>query len=338
MPLIEQNFSLKPFNTFGIDAAAQYFAEVHSVDDVIDLEKSFGENPDSILVLGGGSNILFTKDYEGLVIKNNLKGISLVKETNDEAWIKAASGEIWHELVKYCIAHDYGGIENLSLIPGTVGAAPIQNIGAYGVELKDVFESLEALDMNDLTTRSFQKSECRFAYRDSIFKQEAKNKYFILSVTLRLQKNPKINTSYGAIQKLLNERGINNPSITDVSNIVCDIRNSKLPNPAVIGNAGSFFKNPEIAEKQYLELKNTYSDIPGYPTDKGIKLSAAWMIEKCRWKGKRVGETGTHKDHSLVLINYGHAKGEEVKGLALKIQESVLDKFGVRMEMEVNLI
>jgi len=338
LPLIEQNYSLKKYNTFGIEASARYFAEVHSVEEVISIIKSVGDHNLPLLFLGGGSNILFTKDFPGIVIKNNLKGISLVKETEDEVWVKSASGEIWHELVQYCIKNNYGGIENLSLIPGTVGAAPIQNIGAYGTELKDVFESLEALDLNDLTIKTFTRTDCRFDYRDSIFKQEGKGKYFIVSVTLRLQKNPKINTSYGAIQKLLDERGISHPTIADISQVVCDIRNSKLPNPAVIGNAGSFFKNPEITEEQYLSLKNTYADMPGYPTHKGIKLSAAWMIERCGWKGKQVGDTGTHKDHALVLVNYGHATGEEVKALALEIQKSVQDMFGVRIEMEVNLI
>lgn len=337
MPVIQQNYSLKKYNSFGIEARARYFAEAYSVEDVMTIKKSFDDQALPILLLGGGSNILFTGDFPGIVIKNNLKGISLVRETADEAWVKAESGEIWHELVLYCIKNNYGGIENLSLIPGTAGAAPIQNIGAYGVELKDVFDTLEALDLNDLSVKSFTRADCRFGYRDSIFKQEAKGRYFIVSITLKLQKNPKINTSYGAIQKMLDERGISRPTIADVSQVVCDIRNSKLPNPAVTGNAGSFFKNPEVPEPQYLALKNTWPEIQGYPTQNGIKLSAAWLIERCGWKGKQVGGTGTHKDHALVLVNYGHATGEEVKALALQIQVSVQDKFGVRIEMEVNL-
>ena len=337
MTTITNNISLKPYNTFGIDVDARAFSEVNSVEDVIETQKiAASQNP--VLILGGGSNILFTRDYEGLVFKNNLKGIKLVKETETEVWIQAASGEIWHDLVLYCVSKDYGGIENLSLIPGTVGAAPIQNIGAYGAELKDVFDSLEALNMNDLKIGEFNSQQCRFGYRDSIFKQEAKGQYFIVNVTIRLQKFPIINTSYGAIQTVLNQKGITNPTIADISVVVCDIRNSKLPNPDLIGNAGSFFKNPEITKDQYSDLKNRYPEMPGYPTDNGIKVPAGWLIESCGWKGKRIGETGSHKDQALVLVNYGHATGEEIKNLAIEIQKSVRDKFGISIQTEVNII
>lgn len=337
MIVITHNISLKPYNTFGIDVDARSFVEINSVEDLIEILKKSGSKS-SELILGGGSNILFTRDYEGLVIKNNIKGIDLVKETETEVWIKAASGEIWNDLVLYCVSKNYGGIENLSLIPGTVGAAPIQNIGAYGAELKDVFDSLEALNLNDLTLETFEAEHCRFGYRDSIFKQEAKNNYFITSVTIRLQKFPILNTSYGAIQTILNQKEIINPGIADVSAAVCEIRNSKLPNPAVIGNAGSFFKNPEISKDQYLELKKTYPEMPGYPTGTRIKVPAGWLIESCGWKGKRIGETGSHKDQALVLVNYGSATGEEIKNLSMEIQKSVKNKFDISIQTEVNII
>ena len=336
MPVIKNNVSLKPYNTFGIDVNAARFAEISSPEEFIEIQKIL--DPDPVLILGGGSNVLFTGDYQGIVIKNNLRGIALARETETEVWIKAASGEIWHDLVLYCISNNYGGIENLSLIPGTVGAAPIQNIGAYGAELKDVFDSLEALNLDDLTSTTFNSEQCRFGYRDSIFKQEAKGQYFITNVTIRLQKFPQINTSYGAIQTILDQRGINHPTISDISAAVCDIRNSKLPNPAIIGNAGSFFKNPEISESGYLALKDKYPGIPGYSTENGIKIPAGWLIESCGWKGKRVGNTGSHKDQALVLVNYGNASGAEVKALASGIMESVEAKFGISLQTEVNII
>jgi UDP-N-acetylmuramate dehydrogenase len=335
---VRTNISLKPYNTFGIDVKAFGFAEINRAEDISDILKDTSINKLPRLILGGGSNILFTKDFDGLVIKNNIKGIDIEKETGTEIWVKAASGVVWHQLVLYAIAHNYGGIENLSLIPGTVGAAPMQNIGAYGVELKDVFESLEAVNLKTGKIEVFEKEACRFGYRDSIFKQEGKDRYFILSVTLKLQKSPVVNTSYGAIQKLLDERGIAVPGIAEVSQAVCDIRNSKLPNPALIGNAGSFFKNPEIPVAQYHALQKLYHEIPGYTTPLGIKVPAGWLIESCGWKGKRIGETGSHKDQALVLVNYGNAHGDEVKKLATDIQKSVLEKFGVVLSTEVNIV
>jgi UDP-N-acetylmuramate dehydrogenase len=335
---VSHNISLKPLNTFGMDVIASQFVEITEASEISNLLKDPETKKLPRLILGGGSNILFTANFEGIVFRNRLKGIEVVQENEREVRIKAASGEIWHELVQYCIAHNYGGIENLSLIPGTVGAAPIQNIGAYGVELKDVFESLEALNLNDCTVRTFTAEECRFGYRDSIFKREAKDKYFILSVTLKLQKFPDINTTYGAIQKMLESWGITDPGIADVSEAVCTIRRSKLPDPAVIGNAGSFFKNPEIATELFSELKKQYPDIHGYPAPSGVKVPAGWLIESLGWKGKRVGETGSHKDQALVLVNYGHAKGAEVQALAMEIQRSVIDKYGIVLAPEVNII
>ena len=337
MTTIRNNVSLKTFNTFGINVEARSFTEVSSIEELIENQQN-SDSEKQVLILGGGSNILFTRDYEGLVIKNNLKGITVLKETETEVWLKVASGEIWHDLVLYCVSRNFGGIENLSLIPGTVGAAPIQNIGAYGAELKDVFDSLEALNLNDLKIEEFNSEQCRFGYRDSVFKHGAKGQYFITSVTIRLQKFPELNTSYGAIRTILDQRGITKPTIADVSAAVCDIRNSKLPNPAVIGNAGSFFKNPEIDKDQYLGLKNKYPEIPGYPTDKGIKIPAGWLIESCGWKGKRIGETGSHKDQALVLVNYGNATGKEIKNLAIEIQKSIMEKFGISIQTEVNII
>ncbi len=335
---IKQNISLKPFTTFGIDAMASQFTEIHSLDDLFSITEIKSSSRPHILILGGGSNILFVNDFDGIVIKNNLKGIEIVKETDTEVWIKAASGEIWHQLVLYCVSKNYGGIENLSLIPGTVGAAPMQNIGAYGVELKDVFYSLEAVNLNTLETTGFNYEQCRFGYRESVFKHELKDQYFITSVTIRLQKFPVINSSYGQIRSVLEKEGITNATITDISKVVCLIRSSKLPDPAVIGNAGSFFKNPEITEAQFEQLKIEYPHIPGYKTEAGMKVPAAWLIESCGWKGKRIGETGTHVEHALVLVNYGHAKGAEVKALALEIIQSVNDKFGINLHTEVNII
>jgi len=335
---IKQNFSLKAYNSFGIDVIATQFLEINTIDDLVSFPALRSSPRPKILILGGGSNVLFINDFNGLVLKNNLKGIAIVKETETEVWIKAASGEIWNELVEYCVSKNYGGIENLSLIPGTVGAAPMQNIGAYGAELKDVFDALEAVNLNDLKTYTFNYEQCRFGYRESVFKHELKDQYFISSVTIRLQKFPKINSSYGQIQHELDKEGVTNPGIADISRIVCQIRKSKLPDPAVIGNAGSFFKNPEITQAQYIELKKIWPEMPGYQTEKGIKVPAAWLIESCGWKGRRIGETGTHVEHALVLVNYGHAKGAEVKALALEIIKSVKDKFGVELNTEVNIV
>jgi UDP-N-acetylmuramate dehydrogenase len=335
---IQQHISLLPYNTFGIDVNAASFIEINSLSDlqaaVVD-----GIFKGKHLILGGGSNMLLGADFDGTVLKNNLKGIEILKQDADYVWIKAAGGEVWHQLVMYCVDNGYGGIENMSLIPGTVGAAPMQNIGAYGVELTDVFYELTAIDILTGELRLFSHFECHFGYRSSVFKTTEKGRYFITDVTLRLSKHPEVKISYGAIKDVLAEKGQIRPTIKDVSDAVIAIRSSKLPDPKVLGNAGSFFKNPEIPEEQYTNLKQTFPAIPGYPAPQGlIKVPAGWLIEQCGWKGKRVGNTGAHKDQALVLVNYGGATGAEIMQLAAQIQQSVLEKFNISITPEVNLI
>lgn len=334
---VQKNISLQAYNTFGIAVNAQQFVEINALSDLEYLPALVKEN-ENILILGGGSNLLFTQDYNGLVIKNNLKGISQIKEDADTILIKAMAGETWHNLVMYCVENNFGGIENLSLIPGCVGASPIQNIGAYGVELKDVFVELEAMELQTGNIITVDKITCNFGYRNSIFKQDWKGKYIIISVTLQLQKNPKLNTSYGAIQHTLSKNNIANPSIKDISDAVIAIRQSKLPDPKVIGNAGSFFKNPEVEKSVYDNLLKQFPDMPGYPiSDSIIKIPAGWLIEQCGFKGKHIGNTGAHKDQALVLVNYGGATGKEIINLAMQIQKTVFEKFGVTIEPEVNV-
>lgn len=336
---IKSNYSLKSLNTFGIDARAHYFAEFHSVDELIQLLKDSRFTNEPKLILGGGSNLLFTQDFNGLVLQNKIKGIELVSEDENHAFVKAGAGEVWHNFVLYSIDKGFGGIENLSLIPGTVGAAPMQNIGAYGVEIKDTFYSLEALHCKDYSLRTFNNEDCKFGYRESVFKRELKDQYVITSVIFRLNKKPVFNTSYGAIQTTLDEMGVKELSIKAISDAVIHIRRSKLPDPAQIGNAGSFFKNPEIPEAQYNALKAQYPDIPSYKTTPGmVKVPAGWLNEQAGWKGKVVGNTGVHKQQALVLVNYGNAKGEEVKKLSEDIKKSVKEKFGIALETEVNII
>jgi UDP-N-acetylmuramate dehydrogenase len=337
--IIYQNTSLKAYNTFGIDAKASEFVEVKTVEEVQALCSNFNLTDRNVLVLGGGSNILLTGDFNGMVIRMAVTGIDIVAEDNEHVWIRAMAGEVWHNLVMYCVDHGYGGIENLSLIPGCVGAAPMQNIGAYGVELKSVFENLSAVEIADGNLVEFQRDECRFGYRESIFKHEAKGKYIIVAVVLKLSKHPVLNTSYGAVQQTLEKHHVTHPGIKDVSDAVIEIRRSKLPDPAVLGNAGSFFKNPEIDPAQFEKLRSDHPAIPGYPTSQGkVKLAAGWLIEQCGWKGKVVGHTGSHKDQALVLVNYGGATGGEILSLAQNIRQSVAEKFGVDIQPEVNIV
>ena len=335
---IKHQISLKTFNTFGINVQADNFVAIGSFDD---LNQAFEHQlfAHKCLILGGGSNVLFTGDFAGTIFKNNLKGISILEQDDATVLIKAASGEIWHDLVMYCVQNNFAGVENLSLIPGTVGAAPMQNIGAYGVELIDVFESLSAFDVIEGTNRIFTKEECDFGYRSSVFKTIYKDRYFITDVTLRLSKSPVLNISYGAIKDVLAEKNIIHPTIKAISDAVIAIRKSKLPDPNILGNAGSFFKNHEIPESFYLELKTTFPEMPGYPTAVGFtKVPAGWLIEQCGWKGKQVGNTGAHKNQALVLVNYGNATGAEIMQHAFTIQQSVQEKFGITIVPEVNLI
>lgn len=337
--IIHENYSLKKSNTFGIDASARYFTELSSVEEIQEILSQQDFSKMQKLILGGGSNLLFTQNFDGIVLKNNLQGIELLKEDADFYYIKAGAGVVWHELVIHCINNNYAGLENLSLIPGRVGASPMQNIGAYGVEIKDRFYELEALHIADKTIHTFANADCKFGYRESIFKHELKNQYIITSVTYKLLKKPIFNTNYGAIEKELEVMGIKELSIQAISKAVCNIRSSKLPNPAEIGNAGSFFKNPEVVHAKYEFLKDQFPSIVGYDLENGnVKLAAGWLIEQCGWKGKTIGDAGVHKLQALVLVNYGNAKGNEIYDLSQKIMDSVKVKFGVQLEREVNII
>ncbi|MGZ3865921.1 MAG: UDP-N-acetylmuramate dehydrogenase [Bacteroidia bacterium] len=332
------NISLKPFNTFGIDVSAKALTEVNSPEDfkALVLEKDFKDN--KILILGGGSNILFTKDFDGLVIKNNLKGIEVVKEDADFVFVKAAGGENWHGFVMWCVEKNYGGLENLSLIPGCVGAAPMQNIGAYGVEIKDVCEQVFALDMQTGKETVFSNADCKFGYRESVFKHELKNKFLITAVIFKLRKQPVFNTTYGAIEQELAAMGVKELSIKAISDSVIRIRSSKLPDPAKIGNAGSFFKNPEVTKTKHDELKQKFEKLVSYPLENGnFKLAAGWLIEACGLKGKREGQAGVHVNQALVLVNYGGVNGSEIYKLSQEVLDTVQQKFGVTLEREVNI-
>lgn len=337
--LVHENYSLKKHNTFGIPAFARYYTEIDTITGFQEIltDKAYKDTPK--LILGGGSNILFTKGFDGIVLKNKLKGITIVEETDDYYLIKAGAGEVWHEFVMHCVTHNYAGLENLSLIPGCVGASPMQNIGAYGVEIKDTFHELEALMIEDLTLHTFSNSDCKFGYRESVFKHEYKNRFIITSVTYKLLKKPVFNTSYGAIEKELEAMGVNELTVQAISKAVCNIRSSKLPDPAKIGNAGSFFKNPEITADKYIVLKQNFPELVSYNLPNGnVKLAAGWLIEQCGWKGKTFGDAGVHKLQALVLVNYNNATGNEIYDLSQQIMDSVKTKFDVVLEREVNII
>ena len=329
------DLSLKEFNTFGIDVSAKkivYLNELKQLDKISNLKDSF--------IIGGGSNILLTKDVEKTVVINQTKGICTVKEDENFIELAVASGEDWHEFVMYCIQKGYGGIENMSLIPGSVGAAPMQNIGAYGREIKDVLTYVNAVDLDTREMKKFTNEECEFGYRESIFKKSAKGNYFIVAVGIRLtKKNHQINTSYGDIEKWLNTNQIESPKIKDVSNAVIAIRKSKLPDPNDLGNSGSFFKNPIISSTHFKDLIKKFPSIKSYPvSDQEVKVPAGWLIESLGWKGKRVGNTGSHQNQALVLVNYGNATGSEVKKLAEDIKKSVWNTYQIQLETEVNII
>lgn len=335
---IIKNKSLKSYNTFGIDCNSSFFARINTLKDLEELYQQPLFKNQKKLILGGGSNILFTSNFEGLVIKNEIKGIEIIKETKDVVEVQIGAGVNWHEFVIYAVNNKWGGVENMSLIPGNCGTAPMQNIGAYGVEIKDTFISLNAYEIETGETVSFDRKKCDFGYRESVFKNNLKDQYIILDITLRLQKKPKLNTKYGDINNTLIKNNISKPTIKDVSNAVIEIRTSKLPNPKEIGNAGSFFKNPIIQQDQFKELKTKFPEIVSYPVNENqVKLAAGWLIEKAGWKGKDFGNFGVHKKQSLVLVNYNNASGKEIFDLSQDILEDVYQKFQVKLEREVNI-
>ncbi len=336
--MILEHQSLKQYNTFGIEAKAYLFAKINSLQDIYNVLNYKDELKLPLLILGGGSNILFTKDFDGIVMQINTKGIEIIKETDEEIIIKASAGEIWDEVVEYAVSRNLSGIENLSLIPGSIGASPLQNIGAYGVELKDVFHSLEAMDIKSREIKTFIYDECKFDYRNSVFKNKLKNKYIITSVSLRLSKKQITKTNYGAIEDYLQNKNIEKPSISEIREAICNIRRSKLPDPAFIGNAGSFFKNSIVNKEHFEKLQLDYPNIPFYINDdNSYKIPTGWLIEQCGWKGKTIGNAGVHDKQALVLINKGGASGNEIIQLAENIIQSVFATFGINIEPEVNI-
>jgi UDP-N-acetylmuramate dehydrogenase len=338
-PEIEEDFSLRPVNTFHIESTARYYTEVKEVKQIQDLITSGMLTDKPLLLLGGGSNLLFTGNYEGMVVRLVNKSVEIISHTDDEVVVKTSAGENWHEFVTYCVNQGFGGLENLSLIPGNVGSCPIQNIGAYGVEVKTCIASVETVDLLTGELKVFSQEDCKFGYRDSIFKHEFKGKVAIWSVTFALHLHPEVHLEYGAIKDELAVMNIEKPGIADVSKAVCNIRGSKLPDPEELGNAGSFFKNPIIDQIFADKLTETFPKLIAYPLgDNKVKLAAGWLIEQCGWKGFREGDAGVHQSQALVLVNYGRATGSDILTLAHRIQNSVYERFGVKLEMEVNVI
>jgi UDP-N-acetylmuramate dehydrogenase len=333
---IQKNISLKPYNTFGIECKASEYIIIQSIEDLKSILPMLQEKP--FLFLGGGSNVLFTKDFDGLVIQNQLKGIDTIYEDENVAEIAVKSGEIWHDLVLWSLEKGFFGLENLSLIPGSVGAAPMQNIGAYGEEIKNWCTKVIALNLKTSELETFTNETCEFGYRESIFKRKLKNQYFIYEVHLKLDKKRVVNCNYGDIKKILEEKCIDTPSPKDVSNAVIEIRSSKLPNPSELGNAGSFFKNPVISIPEFNKLQLSYPEIPNYPDVNGIKIPAGWLIEQSGFKGKIVGNTGSHAKQALVIVNYGNATGIEIFNYSQSIIDFVKSKYGIELEREVNII
>lgn len=333
---IQQNVPLKSLNTFGIDAYAERYAAFTSKEELDELleENKTGADP---YILGGGSNILLTRNPP-FILKNEVKGIEVVDEDDDYVYVRAGGGENWHRFVQYCIQNDWAGVENLSLIPGNAGASPMQNIGAYGVEIKDVFHSLEAFHLKERHSVTFSHNDCAFGYRESVFKNRYKGQFAIMTVTYRLSKAPHYNISYGAIEKELAHMGVSTLSIRAISQAVINIRSSKLPDPKKIGNAGSFFKNPEVPPQDYNRLVKEFPGMVAYPVGEKYKLAAGWLIEQCGWKGYRQGDAGVHDRQALVLVNYGHANGHDIFDLSEKIKDSVYNKFGVNLDREVNVV
>lgn len=339
MQAIKENVDLLPYNTFKISAKAKYFVRITSVEEAQALFQSEIFKNNKHLILGGGSNMLITKDFEGLVIKNEIKGIHVASEDDARLTLKVGAGENWHQLVLYCVERNYGGIENLSLIPGTVGAAPMQNIGAYGVEMKEVIHNVEAIELSSSEMQNFSNDACMFGYRESIFKQKLREKFFISSITLSLsKKNHLFNVSYGAITEIMKDHQ-NDISVKNISDAVIEIRKKKLPDPEVIGNAGSFFKNPSVTKDVFEDLQKKFTTIPSFPGENNlIKIPAGWLIEQCGWKGKTLDNIGVHKHQALVLVNYGGGEGSKIWELAMNIQRSVKEKFNIMLQAEVNVI
>jgi len=336
---IKENISLKPYNTFGIDVNAKYFTSFNSPDELQEiLNVPFVRSLDK-LILGGGSNVLFTSSIESLVLKNDIKGIDVISSDEHHVFVKVGAGVNWHQFVLYCLEHNFAGVENLALIPGNAGASPMQNIGAYGVEIKDVFHSLEAVNIEDKNQVIFYNSDCEFSYRESVFKNKFKNQFIITSVTYRLNKIPNYNISYGSIEQELEKMKVETLSIQSIAEAVMAIRKSKLPDPNIIGNAGSFFKNPEISTSHFENLKSYFPDMVGHPNSNGcVKVAAGWLIEQAGWKGYREGDAGCHEKQALVLVNYGKAKGMDIFALSEKIIESVHKKFDIFLHREVNIL
>ena len=337
---IQENISLKNYNTFGVEAKAHYFAEVHDLHELKYATEFAKINHFKILFLGGGSNLLFTQDFDGLVIKLNLKGISEEILDENHVLVTAKAGENWHEFVLWNIEQNYGGLENMSLIPGNVGTTPVQNIGAYGAEIKDTFVSCQAINIDTQEMKSFTNAECKFGYRESIFKNEVKGQYIITSVVFKLTKrNHKINTSYGDILGELAKNNISNPGLKDVSNAVIAIRQSKLPDPKELGNSGSFFKNPIVLKSDFEKIHQKFPEMKFYEVSATeVKVPAGWLIEQAGLKGKRFGDAGIHKNQALVLVNYGGATGQEILDVSKKVQQTVFETFGIQIEAEVNII
>lgn len=334
---LTENFSLKNYNTFGIDAYAKYFGEFFSADSLIEILREVKNTQK--LILGGGSNILFTQNFDGIILKNSIPGINVINDDDEFVYIKAGAGVNWHQFVMYCVSSNFGGVENLSLIPGNTGASPMQNIGAYGAEIKDVFFELEALHIEESSLQKFNNAECGFGYRDSVFKKKYKGQFVILNVTFRLKKNPVFNISYGAIEEELKKMDVEKLSIKAISDAVINIRKSKLPDPELIGNAGSFFKNPEIDSQALDELTRIDASVPNYKIDDDtFKIPAGWLIEECGWKGYRKGDAGCYEKQALVLVNYGHANGKEIYDLSQEIKHSVFEKFRINLGREVNIV
>ncbi len=336
---IIENYPLLKLNTFGVDVKAKYFASINTINELTELIKTNVFKDLELLILGGGSNILFTKDFDGLVLLNNIKGKEIIDQNQQSIFLKIGAGENWHKLVMYCVDNGWGGIENLSLIPGNTGTAPMQNIGAYGVEIKETFVELEALEISSGKIVKFNNSDCEFGYRESVFKNKMKNQYIILNITLELKKNPVLNVNYGDVKAILKSQNIKNPAIKEVSNAIISIRQSKLPDPKKIGNSGSFFKNPIVSLNQVELIKKKYPNVVNYKINENeFKIAAGWMIEKAGWKGKKFNNYGVHEKQALVLVNYGFANGMEIFDLSEKIILDIKDKFGITLEREVNII